>query len=152
MPKISTNIIGQEWLFSGCLAQQFLLLQQSLEGDQPAFVVTAAGIKSTLSFSLSDGLDELLLELAPGENTSLGQANGDSERLPLPVGVEYHLATFTRQCGPAVHLSNFWASTALPSHGAVTFATPIIASRSTSSASSLSVRCSVFSGRSGKTR
>jgi len=81
----------------------------------------------------------------------LCEAHGERKCAPLPVVVKHQLAALARQRG-AGHLGNVGARVALCAHAADTLVTPIIASRSTSSASSASLMLSVPAGRSGSTR
>src|SRR5438309_11830811 len=143
--------------------EQPLVGQQPLEGAQPALVVAR---RITGALRARDLVDQSRLELAPLEAGVVAHGHGHPEDAALPRLVEHQLAVLARQRGLAGHVGDlaarngFHHSAPAPrrlaaptsARGGRTTATPIIESRVTRSASSVSLSCSVPAGRSGSTR
>src|SRR5262249_56179790 len=107
-----------------------------------------------------DPVDEVGRHRAPGEAGLVAHRHGHAEDAALPRLVEYQLAVLSRQRRDALHVGDLPARDRLhrrlrhrpAAAGGLTTATPIIASRVTSAASSASPRRPVPAGRAGSTR
>src|SRR5271165_2099210 len=98
--------------------------QQVFQGSQPELVVVPRLVVRGSSLEGSDPGDQRSLKCRPGKDARLRQADGHAEGAALPRLGEHQLAVGTRRCGRPFDIKR-------NGHGAVTFATPTIASRVT---------------------
>ena len=133
------------------------LQQEALEGGQPALVVARA---VPVLLGGGDLGGEPIAEGVPGVALAVAHGDRHAEDAPLPRCLEHQLAVLARHrqvvaqvLDPLVaHRPSARSPAAAPlAAGAATFATPIIASRVTSAASSSSASPPVPAGRSGRT-
>src|SRR5262245_59422858 len=137
--------------------EQALVGEELLECGEPPLVVAR---RLALALGVRDLVNEMGLELAPREAGLVAHRHSHAEDASRPRLVEYQLAVLSRQRRGALHVGDLPARDRLhrrlchrpAATGGFTTATPIIASRVTSAASSASPRRSVPAGRSGSTR
>src|SRR5262249_33849273 len=121
-------------------------VQHLLQRRQPAAVVAPALALGVATLPRTDGGDQLLAEVLPLERTVAVQGHRQAERPALPWLGADKLAVAAGWRGRAVDVQRRGDG-----HGATTLATPTMASRVTSPASSSSDRSSAPAGRSGST-
>src|SRR5262249_44029152 len=124
-----------------------------LQRAEPALVVAPALSGRIGCLPVTDLADQRLAEVLPVDQSGLVERQRQPERPALPRRGEHQLAVVTRRCGRpgGVEEVGRVGVSSGTIHGAAASATPTMASRVTSAASSSSESPSVPAGRIGKT-